>query len=365
MFARYIPIAALILWGASLALPGIIFVPGAESDILKGYSILFFGWLGVFFAIFAWLGNPFLILSCYLALKKRFVSAFYTSFFAFAFGISAFAVFGFPMNDGMHIFVIDHLEVGYYVWLSAILLMWLYSYFQSKKENGGSAPFAKVTLIISLAIAVLISIASFSVSNFFQNEELRREESYESRKKIEAENRSDNNLMNPFRRVFQDGNYRVIIEESRLSSYFEKGKLVRVGAPTENDPSKNYMIIKNNKVYVINAAKKSFTESDVTSELGKAAIAKMSTASIIDGLLESENGYGPPWKRDKNSQKKEVKNSSVEITFDPETNLLTSMYVTQSDNKVSVMKHFQYEKISDEAMLAEKMFPLEYKKVDP
>ncbi len=341
-----------------------------RSEIMRGYQVLFWGWLGILMGNLAWCGNPLVLISMHLARRERYRGAFYCALTAFLFGISAFSLFRVPRNEGgVNDYIVDSLGIGYYVWMVTILSLCVYTFIQLKRHLDRVADLLKTIGIITAVILWTTGpLYFYSVAHEKSTiaEEAARELTKETRQQKYEQQSSDENLLNPFFRVLTEGNYRVTVEESLVTSYFEKGKLVRVGESTEKNPSKHYDIIKNGKVYTIYSAQKMFTETDIKSDAGEVTFKKMQSASVIGTLqnLESEfRGY-IDWQYGKDSQVMMDKGTKIEATFDPETNLLLSVYLKSDETKEGKLFHLKYQKISDEEIEQAKQFPLDYTKVD-
>jgi hypothetical protein len=117
--------SVLITYVISLLLPGIIFQDGT---ITYGYTILLTGGLGFLVGIFAWYANPLLLLALIRLKKETAKSLFVTAVFAFVLGLSALIVHDIPKNEAGGKEFIDHLGIGYYVWMVSLGIFVVYTY---------------------------------------------------------------------------------------------------------------------------------------------------------------------------------------------------------------------------------------------
>lgn len=99
-----------------------------------GYSILLLGWAGILVLNFAWFGNPLFLIALIATRNKNFKDALIASVVAFLFGLTAFMLRSLPNLDTKGPDV-DHLGVGYYVWVAAIAFLAVNSYWNFKKQR--------------------------------------------------------------------------------------------------------------------------------------------------------------------------------------------------------------------------------------
>lgn len=138
------------------------------AEIHYGYQILLLGWFGLFAGIFAWLGNPLFVKTLLLIRTKRYQEALYIAIASFAVGLTAFMVHRVPRNEGgVNDYIVDHLGIGYYVWLASFIALAVYSY-QKKLEVPIQQPvsvWSKVPpwqkAVSFVAMAILIALAIF------------------------------------------------------------------------------------------------------------------------------------------------------------------------------------------------------------
>lgn len=186
-----------------------------------------------------------------------------------------------------------------------------------------------------------------------------------------------------FYKHFSSKDYRVTPRSASgqmmFDYYYEKGALIRV------DPAGEYSgkstIIKNGKVYTVDAKMKQFTESSIDDQKVSYTLEIMKTASFISPVIQGENPMATPWSeipQDAGGNSALSFQASgrkfesylpysalvdVKIILDPLTGLLTSVsYQTQGKNHWTTAT-LEYEEIGDIESL--KRFPADYKKIDP
>lgn len=337
-----------------------------QAKIFKGYEILMMGWLGIFIFNFAWWGNPLFFIALILGLRKKYKDAYYFSVLAFAFGVSAFALFRVPRNEGrVNDHIVDQLGIGYYLWLITLVAFGLHIYMLWRKNEYPGTRYPFKAIFLPLAVTALVFIPTFFVSYSSKDSKKGMEAIVEVMEKKAAEEQKNqaDNLMNPFLQTLQKKNYKVTMSENNVAFYLEKGAIVRVGEPQESDSSKKYYILKNNKVYIINAAKKVYMEMDVKSESGKKELERVKATSLLVSILDMEEEIKNLWKRTENKQVVSNNNVSIEAEFNLDTSLMTQL-VVKDGGKSALVRSFIYEPITDQDINTAKTFPFEYRKVD-
>jgi hypothetical protein len=93
---------------------------------MLGLQILFFGWLGVFIANFAWFGNIFFFGAIAAALGGKLKEGTLYSAIGLLLGLDAFRLTSYPLDEGeVHVVQVRYLGIGYYLWLlSFAILLW-------------------------------------------------------------------------------------------------------------------------------------------------------------------------------------------------------------------------------------------------
>ena len=138
MEKRKVIVCLLILYGVSLALPGVVF-EGTKDTILYGYKILFIGWGGFFIGNFAWYANIlfFATLASVSNKEGKERDELITSIAAFLLGLTAFMFHSMPINEAGSDRIVKYLGPGYYVWMLTIALLAIYSYqrFKTRKSS--------------------------------------------------------------------------------------------------------------------------------------------------------------------------------------------------------------------------------------
>ncbi len=90
-----------------------------------GFSDLLFGWLGVLYekeGSYAWLANPFLLLTWIFIFKNPKI-ALVLSIIAFSFAFSFYFQKEMVKNEAGIIGKITHYKMGYWLWISSILII--------------------------------------------------------------------------------------------------------------------------------------------------------------------------------------------------------------------------------------------------
>ena len=140
MSSRPILSASIVLYGISMLLPGIIGKSGmsGEEFVLHGYWILLFGAFGVLKLIFAWYANLIFLFILIFGKNEKPKNVLVASIIAFVLGLTALAVRDLPNLDAADSSV-DRLAVGYYVWMTSLLLFVLYSYRKLKEVESSNS----------------------------------------------------------------------------------------------------------------------------------------------------------------------------------------------------------------------------------
>lgn len=120
-------------------LPGIV-TRGAingEIEIFYGYWILLFGAFGILELIFSWYANLIVLFILIFGRNEKPKNIFIASIIAFILGLTALRVHSLPNLDTAGPLV-DHLAVGYYVWMASLGLFVIYSYRKFKEVNNSN-----------------------------------------------------------------------------------------------------------------------------------------------------------------------------------------------------------------------------------
>ena len=128
---RSILFLAVGFYVISLFLPGIIY---SGDQKMYGYFILGFGWLGMVHGVFAWFANPLFLLALIRARVEKPKTILVTASAAFILGLTAFMLRSIPNLDTEGPDV-DHLSIGYYVWMTSIALLAIYAYRKMTEEK--------------------------------------------------------------------------------------------------------------------------------------------------------------------------------------------------------------------------------------
>lgn len=133
---------SFILYSASLALPALVSVSGdpvstGMTSTYHGYGALLLGWAVVFVGIFSWFANPVYYAALVLVKLNMYKPALFLSLLAFALGLQALMFTSFPSGPiGREIYdSVDHLALGYYVWMASFLLLAMYSQIKLMKSK--------------------------------------------------------------------------------------------------------------------------------------------------------------------------------------------------------------------------------------
>ncbi|WP_088892124.1 hypothetical protein [Leptolyngbya ohadii] len=130
--------ASLFLYALSLASPAFRFVKtfstsaaGAGTpDIWNGLTVLLLGWLGFFFLQFGWAANPWYLLSLCWFWTDRWRGAAVMSGIALVFAANTLLLFRqtLPADEaGVGKLNLERLEVGFFFWISALLIPFVWS----------------------------------------------------------------------------------------------------------------------------------------------------------------------------------------------------------------------------------------------
>ena len=109
-----------------------------EEFVLHGYWILLFGAFGVLKLIFAWYANLIFLFILIFGKNEKPKNVLVASIIAFVLGLTALAVRDLPNLDAADSSV-DRLAVGYYVWMTSLLLFVLYSYRKLKEVESSNS----------------------------------------------------------------------------------------------------------------------------------------------------------------------------------------------------------------------------------
>lgn len=131
MSTRITLFLAVGLYTISLLLPGIIYNGDQE---MYGYYILAFGWFAVVHGVLAWFANPLFLLALVRMRVEKPKTMFITALVAFVLGLTAFMLRSIPNLDKKGPDV-DHLAIGYYIWMASIVLLAIYAYRKMAEEK--------------------------------------------------------------------------------------------------------------------------------------------------------------------------------------------------------------------------------------
>ncbi|MGG6268006.1 hypothetical protein ACQ4M3_15555 [Leptolyngbya sp. AN03gr2] len=128
---------SLLLYGISLANPVFYFVdtkiPISEPDIYSGILVLFIGWLGALMLQFGWYANIPYLMSLVFVLMRKQESAIVYSAAALFIGITNTIWLFYqriPGGAGNTDMRLQHLERGYYFWITALIIPFVWSAFR-------------------------------------------------------------------------------------------------------------------------------------------------------------------------------------------------------------------------------------------
>lgn len=126
---------AFALYCISMALPGVSSVGYSGSHSVYGIFILAFGWIAMVKWVFAWFANPLFLFAVFRSRVEKSGMILIVSIIAFCFGLDAYLLREVP-NIAPEI-PVDHLAIGYYVWMASLGLLVLYGfqrYYSQEKE---------------------------------------------------------------------------------------------------------------------------------------------------------------------------------------------------------------------------------------
>lgn len=118
----------VLLYGASLFFP-------VFGQHWKGYGVLAFGWMGLIGGLVAWYANPFFVLAFIGALVDKRKVAVYAAILSSALSLDTFRVLSVGLPNNGDSLKIAKLDAGAYIWLAAMFLMLILSFFVSEKRD--------------------------------------------------------------------------------------------------------------------------------------------------------------------------------------------------------------------------------------
>lgn len=325
-----------------------------KSYVMYGYYILAFGWAGVIFlGNFTWIANLFYVGLLVAVWRKEYKAIFYLAATTIIFALMAFNLSRVPRNEGgVNDYIVDHLGIGFYIWLGSIVISLIYAFTQWKKFHGTDliSPL-KATFVFGLLFIVYFipSYIGGHPQNFTK---------YLSKSTSDDNPPIENNPIKVFRETIATKNYRVVIQENGMIFYLENGRVTAVGDQT----TKKFFIIKNDKLFIINNQEKTFGEYPIGSNEARIGIEEMNDVSLIKSIIQYGQMTVLQWEQQGNTRTLISENGKTELTFDPNTSLLVaySQYTKESNRPTTF--HFQYKEITDTELTVVKTFPEEYKK---
>lgn len=187
-----------------------------------------------------------------------------------------------------------------------------------------------------------------------------------------------------FYKNFSAKDYRVRIIDKNSEGYtfyYEKGVIVRIDGEGKYN-SQTSSIIKNEKLYSVNDADKTFVEMNMDDPKSTYVLSLYKVGSILDPILQGETPTAPPWSLvSQGSANKDILEYQtmgrkfiaylpgnidlvdIKILLDTNTGLISSASIKAPKDKDWNMVDFQYEELNN--IEAFKKFPMDYKKVDP
>lgn len=114
-----------LLYLISLFLPAFL-LPWGRT--MKGIVVLAYGWWGPFMGQFAWFANPLYVFSNIFLFSGKYSKAFVCGAIALLLALQSFTVKEIYENEGSSTKVLG-LKVAFYVWLSALFIVTLVSFF--------------------------------------------------------------------------------------------------------------------------------------------------------------------------------------------------------------------------------------------
>ena len=113
---------SIVLFAASLKMPAFLF---QSHEPVKGFTLLVFGWLGIMTGDFLpWLANPAYALALTLIFLSWYRSALVVSGIALILALLSLLTREWMFDEGGGTFIVGH-GLGFYLWLTAILLLLL------------------------------------------------------------------------------------------------------------------------------------------------------------------------------------------------------------------------------------------------
>ena len=107
--------------------------PVSETKVYSGFTVLKIGWFAGVMGIFSWWANPLLLLSFFFYIKKVPKNGMMLSGIAFILALQSFFLTTVPQDEGgVKKLTVDYLGAGYYLWLASIALTFLY-FIKTKK----------------------------------------------------------------------------------------------------------------------------------------------------------------------------------------------------------------------------------------
>jgi hypothetical protein len=152
---------ALALYALSLILPGFVvnfptyaYAPSwqilttYEPQNAMGYDLFLTGWAGIFILQFAWWANPLAFLVLIFSTSGVRKTALALSVSSFLLALQTYLLHNVPTSPGSvdcdldirlrappYCGTVDHLAIGYYLWLASILMLVVYCALQTQKAR--------------------------------------------------------------------------------------------------------------------------------------------------------------------------------------------------------------------------------------
>jgi hypothetical protein len=116
------PVAIAAVWAASLALPAV----EAAGRVFSGLDLLLRGWEGAPRGVYAWFANPLFVIALVASFSKRDAAATVLAGLAAVLGATSFFTEDL-LRSRMSSVPRIQLEIGFYVWLAALVALVLRS----------------------------------------------------------------------------------------------------------------------------------------------------------------------------------------------------------------------------------------------
>lgn len=238
----------------------------------------------------------------------------------------------------------------------------------------------KIQLVSILSIIIALTIGSYFWISKDKSQTTNIPNAQTLSKSTEIKNPIDY-----FYKSFSAKDYKVKTNTANTNEgytfYYKKATIIRVDGEGKYN-SQTSSIIKNDKLYTINDANKTFTEMDLNNQKSTYLLSIYKVASILDPIMQGETPDATTWSPI--AQKSEDKNLleyqtsgrnfisytpgtsfliDIKLALDSRTGLITSISIKSAKDPNWITTNFEYEEVDNIDSFIN--FPADYKKIDP